>query len=673
MKVGVNGRNDFWKRTFTDHDYQAIRGAKIELVKMLSYTDLDVYRRLREENPAIDFIVRLYEEGGDHGTPEEFVDRHALRIDELRPFTHKFEILNEPNRSDEGWGPTLEDAGAFNDWYVKVVDLLRARFPWIEPGFPGLSPTMLPDDPHDDLEWVKECGEAVQASAWLGCHCYWFDEHAILHPVFGLRFTHYHSLFPDKPIHVTEFNGPMTGTPTWHMSEYYRRYYIKVADYPYVKSASAFILSSPDSTFHSLAWWEPGSGEMRPVVWSIGGIPRPLGAPPDRPIYAVEYLSHDTPTTMVAGQVNAVRLEVRNPGSKTWQADGYNQVRLGYHWHYTEGGQIPSALWADLRTTLPHDLRPDETVELVAEVAAPRVAGNYVLKWDMVEEMITWFAWQSVPTLDVAVEVNPSAPPPPAPEMKVTASHNNSLYGPDNLQQALDGNPYTRWSTLQAQRPDMWFQIDLGEVKEVAHVRLDNEASPRDYPRGYILELSIDGQSWGTVAARPNNDRELDVSFPPHQARYIRIQQTGSDSFYWWSIHRIAISDEPAMGAAASHNNRRLGPDNLTQAFDGHPETRWSTMTVQAPGMWFELDLGQIQMIRGFRFDNTPSPDDYPRGYRVKVSTDKAHWTEVAANPDNDAPLDVTFAPREVRYIHVEQTGRSGYWWWSIHEIEIKT
>jgi hypothetical protein len=30
MKVGVNGRNDFWGRAFTESDYQAIRAAKIE-------------------------------------------------------------------------------------------------------------------------------------------------------------------------------------------------------------------------------------------------------------------------------------------------------------------------------------------------------------------------------------------------------------------------------------------------------------------------------------------------------------------------------------------------------------------------------------------------------------------------------------------------------------------
>ena len=218
----------------------------------------------------------------------------------------------------------------------------------------------------------------------------------------------------------------------------------------------------------------------------------------------------------------------------------------------------------------------------------------------------------------------------------------------------------------------MWFQIDLGAVKPVSGVGLDNETSPRDYPRGYVLKLSTDGHSWETVATRPDNDQELNVFFSLRPARYIRVEQTGSDSFYWWSIHQITISDEPTKSAEASHNNQRHGPDNLLQAFDGLPETRWSTRAVQSPGMWFELDMGRSQTVRGFRFDNTPSPNDYPRGYRVKVSTDRTRWAEVAEVPNNNAPLDLTFAPREVRYIRVEQTGSSDRWWWSIHEIELK-
>ena len=131
--------------------------------------------------------------------------------------------------------------------------------------------------------------------------------------------------------------------------------------------------------------------------------------------------------------------------------------------------------------------------------------------------------------------------------------------------------------------------------------------------------------------------------------------------------------EEPVeLSASASHNNVLTGADNLLQALDGWPETRWSTFQPQTPGMWFELDLGQVQAISQVCLNNEPSPHDYPRGYIVCVSEDRAQWEEVARNDHNDRPLDITFSPRQARYIRVEQTGQADQWWWSIHQVTIK-
>jgi len=59
MLVGIHGRNDFWQGQFTETDYRVIRLAKIEMVKLMEYTRLNVLQRLRSENPSIQFIVRL--------------------------------------------------------------------------------------------------------------------------------------------------------------------------------------------------------------------------------------------------------------------------------------------------------------------------------------------------------------------------------------------------------------------------------------------------------------------------------------------------------------------------------------------------------------------------------------------------------------------------------------
>ena len=204
---------------------------------------------------------------------------------------------------------------------------------------------------------------------------------------------------------------------------------------------------------------------------------------------------------------------------------------------------------------------------------------------------------------------------------------------------------------------------------------LDTAGSPQDYARGYAVSLSSDGNQWTEVARTPHNHRPLDIEFSPYAARYIRIEQTGSDPVYWWSIHGVAVKSSeytPAITASASHNNLLSGADNMAQALDGRSDTRWSTRAVQQPGMWFELDLNQVRSVRGLSLDSAGSPNDYPRGYVVRLSSDHNQWAEVARNDRNDRALGISFSARPARYIRIEQTGSADRWWWSIHGVTLK-
>jgi hypothetical protein len=673
--VGINGRNDFWQGQFTESDYQVIREAKIEMVKLMEYTKLSVLNRLRVERPSIQFIIRLYEQGQKPGPPAEFVKQHANSIESFRLYTNLYEVLNEPNHQQEGWGPTLDQAKAFNQWFLETLSLLKARHPWAKFGFPALSPTMLPDDPHLDFDWLETCRPAIEAADWLGVHCYWFDEHGVLHPAFGLRFTQYHQRFPNKIIHITEFNSGPQMHP-WLRAENYVKYYQEVAKYDYIASASSFIISSPDSQFHPLQWWEPNSGQLHPVAWQVGQIPRPLGPKPDeRPLYAVDYVKHNTPDTMVVGNTVGVQMAVRNTSRKVWPEAGVNMVRLSYHWYTPTGDQLSPDLWTQHRARLPFDVEPEHSAILDIILEAPRVPGDYLLKWDMVEEFITWFAWQDVPTLDIPVKVisDPAAPPPPPTgQIKATASHNNVSQGQDNLNQALDNNPYTRWSTMQPQRPGMWFQLDLGRAQTVSQIQLDNANSPMDYPLGYIIKVSQNGQNWETIAENPQNDKPVNVVFTPRETRFIRIEQTGYSDRWWWSIHEIYVSEKVRVSGRASHNNVLVGADNVLQALDGDPLTRWSTRALQQPGQWFEVDLNTTRTLKRLVVDSSNSPNDYPRGYIISLSEDQRNWVEVARNGHNTGSLDISFSARPARFIRIEQTGYADRWWWSIHRVGIE-
>jgi hypothetical protein len=272
----------------------------------------------------------------------------------------------------------------------------------------------------------------------------------------------------------------------------------------------------------------------------------------------------------------------------------------------------------------------------------------------------------------------PEEPEPPAEEpliLSVRSSHYDVRSGVDNILQAIDGKPETRWSSRIPQQPGMWFEIDLNQVRTVRGVALDTARSPNDYPRGYAVSLSKDRSQWTEVARRPNNDRALDIQFSPYPARYIRIEQLGSDPVCWWSIHGISIKSgpyTPVITASASHNNVLSGADNLAQALDGRLDTRWSTRAAQRPGMWFELDLDQVRSVSGLSLDNAASPNDYPRGYVVRLSSDHNQWVEVARNDRNDRPLAISFAARPAFYIRIEQTGSADPWWWSINGVTVK-
>src|SRR5205085_2580099 len=79
---------------------------------------------------------------------------------------------------------------------------------------------------------------------------------------------------------------------------------------------------------------------------------------------------------------------------------------------------------------------------------------------------------------------------------KLSASH-----GSDKLKNAIDSDPSTRWDTGTDQVPGMWFQIELPEALEVARIHLNAANSAGDYPRGYKVEISLDGKTYGKPVA----------------------------------------------------------------------------------------------------------------------------------------------------------------------------
>jgi len=120
---------------------------------------------------------------------------------------------------------------------------------------------------------------------------------------------------------------------------------------------------------------------------------------------------------------------------------------------------------------------------------------------------------------------------------RVSASHNSAT-----AQLAVYGDMNTRYDTGCYQAPGEWFQIELPEETHVSALELDAGASAYDYPRGYKVQLSVDGQHWGeSVASGLGKKTRTEIEFEPANIRYIRITQTGAEQGVYWSIHEMKI------------------------------------------------------------------------------------------------------------------------------------
>jgi hypothetical protein len=137
----------------------------------------------------------------------------------------------------------------------------------------------------------------------------------------------------------------------------------------------------------------------------------------------------------------------------------------------------------------------------------------------------------------------------PSPGWRATSNVNAAL-----AHLAIDHDRRTRWAS-GLQKPGDNFELDMGDVREIAGLSLKLGPSTLDYPRGCAVELSSDGRTW-TEAARLDTpllpirayltaaDISYEIAFPRQPARYVRLTLTTASSRYYWSIYEIEALDD---------------------------------------------------------------------------------------------------------------------------------
>jgi hypothetical protein len=117
--------------------------------------------------------------------------------------------------------------------------------------------------------------------------------------------------------------------------------------------------------------------------------------------------SYSTPNAIAADADGETTVPVRleNTGDRTWEASGPHPFALSYHLEDASG---KSVTYDGIRTPLPLDVAPGNTVELQAQVLAPGSRGSYVIEWDGVQEAVTWFSWAGTPVARTYLTVGES-------------------------------------------------------------------------------------------------------------------------------------------------------------------------------------------------------------------------------------------------------------------------
>jgi hypothetical protein len=134
----------------------------------------------------------------------------------------------------------------------------------------------------------------------------------------------------------------------------------------------------------------------------------------DETWFRAEYQVDEALLTVRVGEAFSVPVTVRNTGALPWPSAGDHPTRLAYHWEPLTG-PMTLADFEGLRTELPADVPPGGILDLIGSVRSPKAEGTYRLRWDLVEEGVTWFSEQgnAMPEQRVDVTLTASAASPP--------------------------------------------------------------------------------------------------------------------------------------------------------------------------------------------------------------------------------------------------------------------
>jgi hypothetical protein len=123
-----------------------------------------------------------------------------------------------------------------------------------------------------------------------------------------------------------------------------------------------------------------------------------------------------------------------------------------------------------------------------------------------------------------------------------------------------------------------------------------------------------------------------------------------------------------ALAGTASASSTESNGLGAAKAFDGDPDTRWSSAF--SDPQWLEVDLGTAYQISDISLSWQRS---HATAYRVELSTDGTTWTTVYSTSDGQGgTVDIPVNRAPARYVRMYGTARSGRYGYSLFEMAVR-
>jgi hypothetical protein len=219
---------------------------------------------------------------------------------------------------------------------------------------------------------------------------------------------------------------------------------------------------------------------------------------------------------VAASVTTVVPMTLTNTGDFPWSSPGFN---LAYHL-FDPGGKL--VVWDGARTAVPGVVQPGQTVTVQAALRLPSQNGAYTVKWDMVQEGVTWFSSKGVTQGQQSVTVG-------------TLSYGATY---DNAQAPTAVNTSMRWNVLVGvtNRSNFTFSAATNVYLSYHWFNADGTVAVWDGARSPITLAA--GQSGGVWVA---------VYGPPQPGSYRLAFDLVQEGVSWFSDRGVAMARSAAV------------------------------------------------------------------------------------------------------------------------------